>query len=595
MSRNAEIADLLEEYADLLSAQGVDYKPKVYERAAESIRDSPENIEVLAADGPEAVQGIQDVGESISEKVLKAVETGTFEQLEEKRAEMPVEMAELTSVEGVGPKTVGDLFRALDVRDLDDLENAAREGQIREVSGFGEKTEQNILEGIQFARESQGRELLGDTRPVGEAALDFFEAIPQAGRCELAGSLRRWKPTIGDIDVLVGSDDRQAVIDAFTDWEQADEIIEAGTDKASVRSDGQRVDLRVVVPEEFGSALQYFTGSKEHNIRLRNYAIERDFKINEYGVFDVSDVADPDSGEGTDGSRTSSDSSDGSQRVGERVAGETEAGMYDALGLPFIEPEMREDRGEIDAAAADDLPNLVEEGEVRGDLHLHTEWSDGGYTIEGMAEAAAEFGHDYICVSDHATGPGMVGGVGLDDERLREQMAEIRDLEDDLPVTVFAGVEANIDESGAISVGDDLLADLDCVVASPHSALEGDATDRIVAAIEHPSVDIIGHPSGRMIHQRPGVELDVDVVAQAAAEHDTALEINSNPHRLDLWGSAVKQAVEEGATIAIDTDAHSPPEYEYVRYGVHTARRGWAQAADVLNTREAEGVREFLH
>jgi DNA polymerase (family 10) len=610
MSRNAEIADLLEAYADLLSAQGVDYKPKVYERAAESIRDSPEAIEDLAAEGPEAVQRIQDVGESISEKVVEAVETGTFEQLEDERAEMPVEMAELTSVEGVGPKTVGDLFRALDVRDLDDLENAAREGEIREVSGFGEKTEQNILDGIQFARESQGRELLGDTRPVGEAALDFFETIPQAGRCELAGSLRRWKPTIGDIDVLVGSDDRQAVIDAFTEWEQADEIIEAGTDKASVRSDGQRVDLRVVVPEEFGSALQYFTGSKEHNIRLRNYAIERDFKVNEYGVFDVpelgsdgssdssdgvSDVADPDSGEGTDGPRTSSDSSDGSQRVGERVAGETEVEMYDALGLPFIEPEMREDRGEIDAAAADELPDLVEAGEIRGDLHLHTEWSDGGYTIGEMAEAAAEFGHDYICLADHATGPGMVGGVGLDDEQLREQLAEIRTLEGDLPVTVFAGVEANIHETGAISVGDDLLADLDCVVASPHSALEGDATDRIVTAIEHPSVDIIGHPSGRMLHQRPGVELDIDVVARAAAKHDTALEINSSPYRLDLWGSAVKQAVEEGATIAIDTDAHSPPEYEYVRYGVHTARRGWAQADDVLNTLDAEDVREFLH
>jgi DNA polymerase (family 10) len=579
MSRNAEIADLLEAYADLLSARGVDYKPKVYERAAESIRDSPEDVEELAAEGPEAVQRIQDVGESISEKVVEAVETGTFEQLEAKSEEMPVEMAELTGVEGVGPKTVGDLYRALDVQDLDDLENAAREGEIREVSGFGEKTEQNILEGIQFARQSQGRELLGDTRPVGEAALEFFEAIPEAGRCELAGSLRRWKPTIGDIDVLVASEDRQAVIDAFTDWPEADEVIEAGTDKASVRSDGQRVDLRVVIPEEFGSALQYFTGSKEHNIRLRNYAIEREFKVNEYGVFDVSEVEDP----------------DGSQRVGERVAGETEEGMYDALGLPYIEPEMREDRGEIDAAAADSLPDLVTEGDVRGDLHLHTEWSDGGFTIAEMAEAAAAFGHEYISVCDHATGPGMVGGVGLGDEELREQLAEIRELEDDLPLTVFAGVEANIGEDGSISVADDVLADLDCVVASPHRALEGDATDRIVAAVERPSVDVIGHPSGRMIHQRPGVELDIDAVARAAADHGTALEINSSPYRLDLWGSAVKQAVEEGATIAINTDAHSPPEYEHVRYGVHTARRGWARADDILNARDADGVREFLH
>ncbi|PSP55519.1 DNA polymerase/3'-5' exonuclease PolX [Halobacteriales archaeon QS_1_67_19] len=595
MRRNDEIATLLEEYADLLAAQGVDYKPKVYERAAESIRDAPEEIEDLAADGPEAVQQLQDVGESISEKVVEAVDTGTFEQLEAERAKMPVEMAELTSVEGVGPKTVGDLYRALDVRDLDDLENAAREGEIREVSGFGQKTEQNILEGIEFARQSQERELLGDARPVGEEALSFFESIPEAGRCELAGSLRRWKPTIGDIDVLVASDDGEAVIDAFTDWGLADEVIEAGTDKASVRSNGKRVDLRVVVPEEFGSALQYFSGSKEHNIRLRNYAIERGYKVNEYGVFDVSDVADPDAGEGTGGSRTSSDSSDGSQRVGERVAGETEEGMYEALGLPWIAPEMREDRGEIAAAANDALPDLVEEGDVRGDLHLHTDWSDGGYTVEEMAEAAAAFGHEYIAVADHATGPGMVGGVGLDDGELREQLAEIRDLAADLPIEVFAGVEANVGADGEISVHDDLLAELDCVVASPHSGLEGDGTDRLLAAIEHPSVDIVGHPSGRMINDRPGMELDVERVAEAAAAHDTALEINSNPRRLDLWGSAVKQAVEAGAAVAVDTDAHSPSEYEYVRYGVHTARRGWAEAADVLNARDAEGVREFLH
>jgi DNA polymerase (family 10) len=595
MRRNAEIAELLEEYADLLAAQGVDYKPKSYRRAAESVRDYPAAVGELAADGPEAVEEIPDVGSSIAAKIVEAVETGTFEQLAEKRVELPVEMAELTAVEGVGPRTVGDLFEALDVRDLDDLEAAAREGKIREVSGYGETSEQNILDGIPFARQSRQRELLGDARPVGDEVLAFVEAIPEADRCELAGSIRRWKPTIGDVDVLVASDDRQAVIDAFAEWDRADEVIEAGTDKASVRSNGQRVDLRIVAPEEFGSALQYFTGSKEHNIRLRNDAIERGYKINEYGAFDVSDIEDPDSGEGTDGSRTSSDSSDGSQRVGERVAGETEAGIYGVLDLPPIPPELREDRGEIDAAAAGELPELLEEGEIRGDLHLHTEWSDGDLSIAAMAEAAAEFGHEYVCVSDHATGPGMVGGVGLDDAELREQLAEIRELAPDLPVEVFVGVEANVGADGEISVDDDLLAALDCVVASPHSDLEGDATDRLIAAVEHPSVDVLGHPSGRILNSRAGLEFDVEAVASAAADHGTALEINSNPHRLDLWGSAVKQAVEAGATIAVNTDAHSPAEYENVRYGVHTARRGWAETADVLNARDAEGVRAFLH
>jgi len=590
MRRNAEIAGLLEEYADLLAAQGVDYKPKSYRRAAESVRDYPTDVGELAADGPEAVEAIPDVGSSIAAKVVEAVETGSFEQLEAKRAELPVEMSELTSVEGVGPRTVGDLFETLDVRDLDDLEQAAREGEIREVSGYGETSEQNILDGIPFARQSQQRELLGDARPVGDEVLAFFEAIPEAGRCELAGSLRRWKPTIGDIDVLVASDDRGAVLEAFTDWERADEVIEAGTDKASVRSNGQRVDLRVVVPAEFGSALQYFTGSKEHNIRLRNYAIERGYKLNEYGAFDVSELDADGPSDDSEGAGSQS-----GQRVGERVAGDTEAGMYEVLDLPQIPPELREDRGEIDAAAAGELPDLLDEGEIRGDLHLHTEWSDGDLSIAEMAEAAADVGHEYVCVSDHATGPGMVGGVGLDDAEIREQLAEIRELAPDLPVEVFAGVEANVDADGGVSVADDLLAELDCVVASPHSGLEGDATDRLVAAVEHPSVDVLGHPSGRILNSRSGLEFDVEAVASAAADHGTALEINSNPHRLDLWGGAVKQAVEAGATIAVNTDAHSPAEYRNVRYGVHTARRGWAETADVLNARDAAGVRAFLH
>ncbi|WP_423745413.1 DNA polymerase/3'-5' exonuclease PolX (plasmid) [Haladaptatus sp. SPP-AMP-3] len=579
MTRNAEVAALFEEYADLVEAQDVQYKPQAYRRAADNIRDYPEDIEELAAEGPDAVGQIPQVGDSIASKVIEYFETGEIEELEEERANLPVEMAELTRVEGVGPKTVGDLYHELGVQTLDDLEDAAREGKIREIKGYGPKSEQNILDGIEFARTVRGRELLGDARPVGEQVLAFFDEIPAVGRHELAGSLRRWRETIGDIDVLAESEEKEAVIDAFTDWGRATEVIEAGTDKAAVRVSDMRIDLRVVVPEEFGSALQYFTGSKNHNITLRNYAIERGYKVNEYGVFDVSDVENPDAG----------------QRVGERVAGETEASMYDALGLPLIAPEMREDNGEIDAALAGDLPNLIEEGDVRGDLHLHTNWSDGNHTIAEMVDGAADFGHDYIAVSDHATGSGMVGGVGLDDEELEEQIDEVRAVAEDAAINVFTGVEANIDPDGGISVGDNVLADLDIVVASPHSGLDGDGTDRLIRAIEHPSVDILGHPSGRLINRRPGHDFDVRAVARAAADNGVALEINSNPHRLDLWGAAVQVAVEEGVTIAIDTDAHSPAEYRNVRYGVHTARRGWAEAADVLNARDAAGVREFLH
>jgi DNA polymerase (family 10) len=305
-------------------------------------------------------------------------------------------------------------------------------------------------------------------------------------------------------------------------------------------------------------------------------------KLNEYGAFDVADVEDPDAG----------------QRVGDRIGGETEESMYEALDLPWIPPEMREDRGEIETAANGELPDLLVEGDVRGDLHTHTEWSDGDVTIEELARGAIEYGHDYLCISDHATGPGMVGGVGLEDGELREQLAEIRTVDDDLDgIDLLAGVEANVDAEGGISVADDVLADLDLVVASPHSALDqrsDAATERLIAAVEHPHVDVLGHPSGRLLNRREGLSFDVDAVVEAAADAGTALEINANPHRLDLWGSAVQTAVDAGATIAINTDAHHPDEFPNVRYGVHVARRGWAEAGDVLNAGCVDDVRAFL-
>ncbi len=578
MTRNAEVAALLEEFADRLEAMDVEYKPRAYRRAAENIRASATDIEALAVEGADAVEEIEGVGDAISSKVLEYFETGEIEELEELRAELPVDIDALTAVEGVGPKTIGDLYEALDVRDLDDLEEAAREGKIQEVKGYGAKTEGNILDAIPFARQSRERALLGDARPVADRLLEYLRGHGTVERADTGGSLRRWRPTVGDVDVLAASEDGERAVEAFLDWEDADEVIEAGSTKASVRSNGMRVDLRIAVPEEFGAALQYFTGSRDHNVRLRNRAIERDLKMNEYGVFDVSGVEDPDSG----------------QRVGERVAGETEEGMYEALDLPWIEPEMREDRGEVDAAIAGELPELVTVEDVRGDLHTHTDWSDGKNTTAEMLSAAAEFGHDYYAVTDHATGPGIVGGVGLSDEELLEQVVEIREAAEGVDLEVFTGVEANLDREGGLNVGDDALDELDVVVASPHAALDGDGTDRIVAAIEHPETDIVGHPTGRMLNQRSGLTLDFETVGKAATEHGVALEVNAYPPRLDLRGAAVKTVLEQGATIVVDTDAHAPIHLEFLRYGVHTARRGWAEAADVLNTRDAEGVRAFL-
>ena len=579
MSVNDEVATLLEEMADHLEARDVEFKPNVYRRAADSVRAHAVSMATLHEEaGQEAIEELEDVGEAIASKTVEYLETGTIEELEKLREELPVDMDALTAVEGVGPKTVGALYDALGVETLEDLEAAAEAGEIREVPGFGAKTEANILENIPFAREARKRSLLGEARPVADEVVAFLESVDAVAVVDVAGSIRRWRPTIGDVDVLVASDDPESVVGAFEGWEAAEGVIEAGTSKASVRAQGLRVDLRVVVPDEFGAALQYFTGSKEHNVAVRNRAIGMDLKVNEYGVFDVSAVDDADAG----------------QRVGERVAGETEEGVYEALGMAWMPPELRENRGEVAAAAEGALPDLLSVDDVRGDLHVHTDWSDGHHSIAEMAEAAAAFGHDYLVIADHATGPGMVGGVGLDDDELREQLAEVRTVAADADVDLLAGVEANVGPEGEISVGDDLLAELDCVVASPHSDLDGDGTDRLVAAVEHPAVDVLGHPTGRMLNQRPGHDVDVERLAAAAADHETALEVNANPRRLDLSGAHVKLAIEAGATIAINTDAHRPESYEHIRYGVHTARRGWAEPDDVLNCRDADGLRAFL-
>ena len=578
MSRNDEIARELEAFADLLEAKGVEYKPRAYRRAAENVRDHTAAIDGLATEGEDAVAEIEAVGDAISAKIVEYVETGAIAELETLREELPVEMEALTGVEGVGPKTVGRLYEELEVETLDDLEEAAEAGEIRELSGFGEKTETNILDGIPFAREAHQRELLGMARPYGEAVCTYLEGISAVEQIALAGSIRRWKPTIGDVDVLVGSTDGETVIQAFTDWNECDRILSAGTSKATIRADDIQIDLRVVDPAEFGAALQYFTGSKNHNVAVRNRALDRELKVNEYGVFDVSNVSDPEE----------------DQRIGERVAGETEQDVYDAVGLSWVPPELRENRGELAAAAADDLPALVEPADILGDLHTHTTWSDGANSITEMVDAARQHGYEYLAITDHASGPGILSGVGLDDADIREQLEAIRAVDAESDITVLAGIEANIHEDGSVSVSDDVLAELDVVIAAPHSGLDGDGTERLCTAARHSEVDFVAHPTGRRLNQRAGMNLDIAKLATTAAEHDTALEINAHPRRLDLSGHPVKQAIEQGAQIVINTDAHAPTGFDHMRFGVHTARRGWATADGILNTADTESLCAFL-
>lgn len=581
MSRNDEVARRLEEFGDLLEAKGVEYKPNAYRRAAENVREYPEPVEALAKAGEDGVAVIDRVGDAIAGKIVEYVQTGGIEELDELREELPVDMAALTSVSGVGPKTVGTLYEELGVTTLEELEAAAGAGEIRDLRGFGAKTEENILENIPFARQSQQRSRLGNARPVADDLLATLREHAAVEQAETAGSIRRWRETVGDVDVLVASADGPAVLEAFTEWDAVDAVIESGTSKGSVRADGMRVDLRVVEPDEFGSALQYFTGSKEHNVHLRNIAIDRGFKMNEYGIFDVSDVEDPDAG----------------QRVGERIAGETETGMYEALDLPVIPPELREDRGEIEAAQDGDLPALVDPEAIRGDLHTHTDWSDGRDDMETMVQAAEDRGYDYYAITDHAEGPGVFGNAGLSRGEIRDQAEAVESLTSEVDLELFHGIEANIDAEGEVTTDDEVLADLDVVVASPHSALDQSgevATDRLRRAIEHPHVDVLGHPTGRIINSRPGLDVDVGQVVDAAAEHGVALEVNANPARLDLADQAIRRCVAAGVPVVVNTDAHSPREFEYVRYGVHTAMRGWAETADVLNTWPVAELRAFL-
>lgn len=571
MSENEAVARRLDEIADILEAMDVEFKPRAYRRAADHVRELDRPIEQVAVDGVDALEEIEGVGEAIAEKILEYLETGTIEELEELREELPVDMAALTRVEGVGPKRVGALYEALGIRDLDELEEAAEAGEIREVPGFGEKSEQNILEHIPFARQAAKRHLLHIARSIGEGILTDIEGLDAVEQCELAGSIRRWVPTIGDVDILVATTAPEELLDRIDGFSDIAETIEAGERKASYRTtEGVRVDFRFIGPEVFGAALQYFTGSKHHNVQVRQRAIDRGLKVNEYGVFTEDE---------------------------ERIAGATEESMYAAVDLPWMAPEIREGRGEIEAADAGELPTLVEPADMLGDLHVHSTWSDGSMSILEMARAAETFGHEYIAITDHATGPGVVADIGLEDEELLDQREEIDAAMEATSITVIHGVEANIDTDGGISVTDDVLEALDLVIASPHTSLSQDhdrATNRLITAIEHPHVDIIGHPTGRKLGQRPGLSVDIDRIATKAAEHGVALEVNSHPVRLDLEGEAVRTAIEHGATIAISTDAHVGHELELLRYGVHTARRGWAEHADVLTTWSSDDVLEFL-
>jgi DNA polymerase (family 10) len=556
--KNALVAKILYEIADLLDLDGVAFKPRAYRRAAEVVESLGEPIEDLVASG-EHVE-LPGVGDAIAKKIAEIVETGHLAYHDELRAKLPIDLYAITRVEGVGPKTAKLLYDALGVRTLADLEAAAREGKVHTVKGLGEKTEEKILRGLAETRGVEGRTLLGLALPLAESLIARLRETGLFERLEFAGSLRRGRETIGDLDLLAVSQDPARAADAFVELSDVAEVLAHGESKSSVRLGNRvQVDLRIVPAESFGAALQYFTGSKAHNIAVRKLAVAKGWKLNEYGLYDAADRS---------------------------LAGEDEDGVYRALGLDPIPPELREDAGELELAVSGKLPHLVELADLRGDLHVHTDASDGTASLEDMVEAARARELEYIAVTDHARFAEVIGGLTPDG--LRAQIDAIAKLNETLEgFRVLTGIEVNIQVDGSLDMPDDLLARLDWVVASVHSHFrqtKDEMTARLLRAVSNEHVDCLAHPTGRRIGERPPYDADWDAVFRAAAEHTCAVEINANPIRLDLSAELVRRAIAAGCKLAIGSDAHALEHFDFLRLGVLTARRGWATAKDVVNT-----------
>jgi DNA polymerase (family 10) len=550
------------------------FRIRAYRTAAQSINTLPRDVASMVEEGADLTD-LPGIGKDLAGKIQELVETGSLEQLEELRQETTPDLANLLNVSGLGARRVQTLHETLGVSSLKELQQAAREGRVREVPGFGAKTEQNLLEAIEKQQNQNGGEQrykLSEADQLVSPLLAFLRAGGTIEALDVAGSYRRRQETIGDLDLLVISDAGAAVLERFVQYENVGKVVSQGNTRATVvlRS-GLQVDLRVVAPESYGAALLYFTGSKAHNIALRNRALERNLKISEYGVF-RGDEHD------------------------EHIAGATEAEIYATLDLPYIMPELREHRGEIDAAAQGSLPDLVCLDDLRGNVHTHSTASDGKASLEQLAQAAQERGYEYLAITDHSQR--LTVANGLTPERLRRQIEEIDQLNDTLnDVTLLKGIEVDILEDGTLDLPDDLLQQLDIVVCSIHSKLQlpgAQQTERMLRAIEHPACNIIAHPTGRMINRRPPYDLDMERILQAMAEQGCCIELNAQPDRLDVNDVHARMARERGVKVAISTDAHSIAELDYLRFGVDQARRGWLTAADVLNTRSLAELRDLL-
>jgi DNA polymerase (family 10) len=558
--KNLELSRIFEQITRILKIKGENpFKIRAYEKVALVLENLPIDIETIYRQG--GLNNIPGVGEGIAKKIEEFLTTGKLEYYEKLKETIPSGVIELLNISEVGPKTAKLLYEELGVDNIEKLEKAVRQHRIKDLPGMGEKSEDNILRGIELYKRRKERVLLGTALPLAEKIVESLSRLDETDKISFAGSLRRKKETIGDIDILVTSQKSEKIMKTFTSLPQVREVLAEGPTKSSViTKDDIHVDVRVVEPISFGAALQYFTGSKAHNIKLRELAVKRGLKINEYGVFDV--------------------------KTDRRIAGESEQEIYRILDLSFITPELREDRGEIEAAQENRLPQLIEYSQIRGDLHLHTKWSDGAHTIRQMAEAAKKKGYKYIAITDHSQSLKFAGG--LTEERLREQIEEIQKLNQELGnFTVFTGIEVDIKSDGSLDFSDEILSKLDVVIAAIHSGFKQESkiiTKRIIEAMQNRFVNIIAHPTGRLIGFRESYQVDINEMIKVAAETGTILEINAHPERLDLNDVYCRMAKEKGVQLAIETDAHSIDGLEFMNLGVDVARRGWLEEKDIVNT-----------
>jgi DNA polymerase (family 10) len=569
--KNKELAQIFYEIASYLEMEGVAFKPQAYEKAAITLETLEEDVEdIYKKGGLKALEEIPGVGKSIGEKIEEYLKTGKIKYYEDFKKRLPINLDEIIPVEGMGPKKIKILYEKLGIKNLEELEKAARAHKIAKLFGFGEKSEKNILEGIEFLKRSKGRFLLGDILPKVKEVSDKLKKIKEVERVDAVGSIRRMKETIGDVDFLVISKNPKVVMDFFVSLPGVIKIWGKGKTKASVRlREGFDMDIRVLPKRVYGAGLQYFTGSKEHNIVLRKLAIDKGLKLSEYGLFHGPKM----------------------------IASETEEGIYKALGLQWIPPEIRENQGEIEAAQKGKLPQLIDYNDIRGDLHCHTNWSRKEYpSIVELAKNSQKMGYQYVGIADHTKFLRIENG--LDERRIILRNNEIDKINKKLKgFRTLKGCEANILNDGSIDIRDDVLAQLDFVIAGVHSTFKmprEKMTERMIRAMKNPNVDIISHPTGRLIQRRDEYQIDLDKILRVAKETGTILEINSYPERLDLKDTNIRKAKEAGVKMVINTDSHHIDQMRFIEFGVAQARRGWAEREDIINTQQLEKLLKYF-